>query len=129
MLIVGCNKSGCGWAEAALTALKSSAITVKIVIMCPQGHEGNVTESVQKWASASECEVVHAEVDEGWWDLCGVPDVGAILVRPDEHVAWRSRSAPDISSAEQLREVFGKVFPVPVSFVQVQERETFQEAY
>lgn len=126
VLIVGCNKSGCEWVEAALTALKSSAITMKIVIMYPQGI---VTESVQEWASGSECEVVHAEVDQGWWNLCGVPDVGAILVRPDEHVAWRSRSAPGSSSVEQLREVFGKVYPIPVSSTQEQEKKAFQEAY
>jgi hypothetical protein len=54
--------------------------------------------SVQKWAFASECRVVHAEIDEGWWQLCGVPAVGAILVQPDEHVAWRSTTATESSS-------------------------------
>lgn len=139
MLILGCNKSGRAWAEAALTAVKSLAITVNIVIMWPRGSfsppdfEGNVAESewlcFQKWASASECGVIHAEVDQGWWDLCGVPDIGAILIRPDEHVAWRSRSAPDSSCVPQLQKVFAKVFPVPASSTLVQERDCFKETY
>jgi len=128
VLIVGGNKSGCAWTEAALTAVKSSAITVKIVIMwpcssnprreCSLDRGGNRTESewfsVQKCASARECRIIHAEVNHGWWDLCGVPDTGAILIRPDEHVAWRSRSAADSSSVQQLHKVFAKVFPIPV---------------
>ena len=136
MLIVGCNRRGRAWAEAALVAVKSFAITLKIVVMWPhasfpqrecwQGREGNVTEAewfaVQKWASASR--VVHAEVDPGWWDVCGVPDTGAILIRPDEHVAWRSRSVPDSSSVQQLHKAFAQVFPVPASSTQtVQERD------
>jgi hypothetical protein len=71
--------------------------------------------SVQKWAFASECRVIHAETDEGWWQPCGVPAAGAILVRPDEHVAWRATTAPDSSSVQQLHCVFTKVFPVAAS--------------
>ncbi|KAL3649866.1 hypothetical protein CASFOL_006269 [Castilleja foliolosa] len=27
-----------------------------------------------------------------WWDICQMTDGGAILVRPDEHIAWRAKS-------------------------------------
>jgi hypothetical protein len=33
-----------------------------------------------------------------------------ILVRPDEHVAWRSTTATDSSSVQQLRYVFYFLF-------------------
>jgi 2,4-dichlorophenol 6-monooxygenase len=33
--------------------------------------------------------------DGGWADVCEVGSGGALLVRPDQHVAWRSQSAPD----------------------------------
>ena len=48
-LLVGCNKSGCTWAEAALTAAKLSAVPVKVVIMWP--WKVNITEgfSVKVW--------------------------------------------------------------------------------
>ncbi|MFC4998047.1 FAD-dependent monooxygenase [Dactylosporangium cerinum] len=35
----------------------------------------------------------HVMTDPGWPDLYGVAPDGAVLVRPDGHVAWRSRTA------------------------------------
>jgi 2,4-dichlorophenol 6-monooxygenase len=32
-----------------------------------------------------------ADEDGRWMDLLGIDDGGAVLVRPDQHVAWRSR--------------------------------------
>ncbi|KAG0583412.1 hypothetical protein KC19_3G134100 [Ceratodon purpureus] len=126
VLIVGSNESGRTWAEAALSAAKLSAVPLKIVFMCPGKVNESEVFSVPKWVSASESILTHAEVDQGWWELCGIPDVGAILVRPDEHVAWRSTTAPDRSSDQLLRKVFAKVFPVPASCIHVQESDTFE---
>jgi len=35
------------------------------------------------------------ELDSHWADVAGIEPGGAILVRPDQHVAWRARSCPD----------------------------------
>jgi 2,4-dichlorophenol 6-monooxygenase len=35
------------------------------------------------------------EPDAHWSEVCGIEPGGAILVRPDQHVAWRSVSRPD----------------------------------
>jgi 2,4-dichlorophenol 6-monooxygenase len=35
------------------------------------------------------------EPDSHWADVAGIEAGGAILVRPDQHVAWRARSRPD----------------------------------
>lgn len=129
VLIVGCNKSGCAWAEGALTAAELSTVPVKVVIMWPEKMEDSEGFSMQGRVSASENRVIHAEVGQGWWELCGVPDVGAILVRPDEHVAWRSTIAPDSSSVQHLHKVFAKVFPVPAPCTRVQEGDAFIERY
>jgi len=38
----------------------------------------------------------HVIADRGWADLYEVGSRGAVLVRPDAHVAWRTRqTAPD----------------------------------
>jgi hypothetical protein len=126
-LIVGSNDSGCSWAEAALTAAELSGVPSKIVVMWPGKMNETKGFSVQKWTFASECRVIHAEIDEGWWQLCGVPAVGSILVRTDEHVAWRSRSATDSSSVQQLRYVLSKVFPVVASLSYVIQSHTSKE--
>jgi 2-polyprenyl-6-methoxyphenol hydroxylase-like FAD-dependent oxidoreductase len=42
----------------------------------------------------------HVVTEAGWPDLYGVAPDGAVLVRPDGHVAWRSRTASDSPSAD-----------------------------
>ena len=39
----------------------------------------------------------------GWADLYGVEAEGAVLVRPDGHVVWRSRSTIEDPSSEMAR--------------------------
>jgi 2,4-dichlorophenol 6-monooxygenase len=41
--------------------------------------------------------------DASWRTTCGVEATGALLVRPDQHVAWRARSLPD-DPAARLRD-------------------------
>jgi 2-polyprenyl-6-methoxyphenol hydroxylase-like FAD-dependent oxidoreductase len=40
-----------------------------------------------------------------WRKLCDVTPTGALLVRPDQHVAWRARSAEQLSALTQALEV------------------------
>jgi 2,4-dichlorophenol 6-monooxygenase len=45
------------------------------------------------------------EPDSHWADVCGIEPGGALLVRPDQHVAWRATSLPDDPAAD-LRSAF-----------------------
>ena len=47
--------------------------------------------------------------DGNWREAYGVDADGAVLVRPDGHVAWRSRSAAS-DPAEVLRTALDRVF-------------------
>jgi len=60
----------------------------------------------ERWAEAaaslSNVPLAHVHVaagvdgpDERWRRTCGVEATGALLVRPDQHVAWRAVSLPD----------------------------------
>jgi hypothetical protein len=49
-----------------------------------------------------------ADTAGAWPRLSEVEPTGALLVRPDAHVAWRCRQAP-ASSAEELRAVLGRL--------------------
>jgi hypothetical protein len=44
-----------------------------------------------------------------------------ILVRPDEHVAWRSTTATDSSSVQQLRYVFYFLFFLNFIFLLIEQ--------
>jgi 2-polyprenyl-6-methoxyphenol hydroxylase-like FAD-dependent oxidoreductase len=61
----------CGAHDAWASALGSSAVPVQHVRL---GDEANV--------------------DAGWFTTCGLGADGALLVRPDQHVAWRSEQLP-----------------------------------
>jgi hypothetical protein len=48
------------------------------------------------------------EIEDDWAELYGLDAAGAVLVRPDGHVAWRSRcgaAAPDAIMLRALRAV------------------------
>ncbi|WP_159872200.1 hypothetical protein [Novosphingobium sp. 9U] len=45
----------------------------------------------------------YRSVDGRWDALCGLERGGALLVRPDQHVAWRSARAPLDPAAELER--------------------------
>ena len=51
---------------------------------------------------------VDAAVSDAWRALCGVESGGALLVRPDQHVAWRCASLPE-SPAEALGAALGQI--------------------
>ena len=58
-------------------------------------------------------EVVHVcDVAGRWWDVCGMTEDGAILVRPDGHVGWISeeRGGDDRSAmiGKALRAIHGR---------------------
>ena len=47
--------------------------------------------------------------DAGWTEIAGIGARGAVLVRPDRFVAWRSEQDPGAAEFEQgLRVIFDK---------------------
>ncbi|XP_019200546.1 PREDICTED: uncharacterized protein LOC109194092 isoform X2 [Ipomoea nil] len=51
-------------------------------------------------------EVKRAPNSSSWWDVCQMTDRGAILVRPDEHIAWRTKSQLAADATTEMRKVF-----------------------
>jgi 2,4-dichlorophenol 6-monooxygenase len=45
-----------------------------------------------------------ADSDGTWADACEIEESGALLVRPDQHVAWRARTA-DPAAAKELEQL------------------------
>jgi 2,4-dichlorophenol 6-monooxygenase len=83
--------TGAKWAEAAKAAGKKLGVKVKSVVI---GPAQDVEDLYYDWAKLRE-------VDED----------GAILVRPDKHVAWRRKSMasdPESELTAALAKVLGR---------------------
>ena len=55
---------------------------------------------------------VFGDPDGQWASVCEIGATGALLVRPDQHVAWRARSMPADASAAlaaAVRAAFGRL--------------------
>lgn len=65
------------------------------------GRHDAWAEAVATWPHIVQVRVgVDTPGLDGWRDLCGVSATGALLVRPDQHVAWRAHGAEAIDQLE-----------------------------
>lgn len=79
--------TGEAWAAAAQKVADRLGVPIETVVIGP-GRE--VTDLYFDWA-----------------DLCGVAEDGAVLVRPDKHVGWRSHALPADPEAELMTALTG----------------------
>ncbi|XP_004239375.1 uncharacterized protein [Solanum lycopersicum] len=96
ILIIAPFKESYCLARAALEVANKFKLHLKVCVMWPNGSidgAGRTEAALTPWKSFEEVvEVKRSSDSPSWWDICQMTDRGAILVRPDEHVAWRSKS-------------------------------------
>lgn len=69
------------------------------------GPEGRSWADVADGDIAVTCYTIAADIEvdaTAWCDLYGVTPAGAVLIRPDGHVAWRSAGAGDIGDLAEV---------------------------
>ncbi len=93
MLITG--PLGEGWTVAAKQAADTHRVALTVVPI------GNKCDAAGYW-----------DADGTWAAVRQIDDDGAILVRPDNHVAWRSSTASG-SPVEELAAVFHEILGRP----------------
>lgn len=57
-------------------------------------------------------EVKKSSYPLSWWNMCQMTDKGAILVRPDEHIAWRVKSGVEWDPISEMKRVFSTILGV-----------------
>jgi 2,4-dichlorophenol 6-monooxygenase len=82
------DPSGSGWSEAARSAAEKFGVAVQTVAVGPGGDV--------------------ADADGGWAQVREIQDGGAVLVRPDNHVAYRA-AAPVSDPVDALAAALGAV--------------------
>ncbi|GAB4829326.1 hypothetical protein Ancab_040631 [Ancistrocladus abbreviatus] len=114
LLIIAPVQSSYNLACAALKVAEKLKVAIKVCVMWP-GKSTNATELERRVLSlpSENCidvlEVKKSPSSPSWWDICQMNDRGAILVRPDEHIAWRTRSEIDADPLLKMEKVFSLV--------------------
>jgi hypothetical protein len=95
---------------------KEFNVSAKVCVLWPAGAVKGI-EAGSKAAAAWEnyvdvVEVKKSPASPSWWDICQMTDKGAILVRPDEHIAWRTKSEVVGDHIVELERVFSAIFGI-----------------
>lgn len=83
-------------------------VSAKVCVMWPHGF-GNRSEAKTKEALVPWRNYIDVEVDRTWWSICQMDETGAVLVRPDEHIAWRTRTGVIRDPVSEMKIVFNTI--------------------
>ncbi|KAM7251196.1 hypothetical protein ACFE04_023079 [Oxalis oulophora] len=91
-------------------------VSVKACVMWPAGTIRGVEESktskmsLAPWNNWLDVLEVKRSTDSlSWWSTCQMSERGAILVRPDDHIAWRTKSEIGGDPDLEMKRVFSSV--------------------
>ncbi|KAL5552475.1 hypothetical protein UlMin_039876, partial [Ulmus minor] len=93
LLIIAPKASSYHLARASLTVAEELKVPIKVcIIWSSDPIEGTKAPLAPCKNYIDVLEVRKSPTLQSWWDVCKMSEKGAILVRPDEHIAWRAKS-------------------------------------
>ncbi|KAK9276070.1 hypothetical protein L1049_005601 [Liquidambar formosana] len=97
LLIIAPVKESYELAHAAFKVAKEFKVSARVCVMWPGGTVNGVEVgskmALAPWENYIDVmEVKRSPTSLSWWSICQMTDKGAILVRPDEHIAWRVKA-------------------------------------
>ncbi|EYU25930.1 hypothetical protein ABFS82_11G068200 [Erythranthe guttata] len=105
LLIIAPIKESYQLARAAFKVAEEFKVAVKVCVMwrekasADDGFVGS-EKTLLPWKNFVDA------IGADWWELCGMTDRGAVLVRPDEHIVWRAKSEINGDPFLVLKKVF-----------------------
>lgn len=116
LLIIAPMKKSYNLAHAAFKVAEKRQILVKVCVIWPSGSgEGFNKESkaaLSPWENYVDVVEVDRPSTSNWWNMCQMNESGAILVRPDEHIAWRTISGLAGDPIVEMQRVFSVVLGI-----------------
>ncbi|KAK9072259.1 hypothetical protein SSX86_008692 [Deinandra increscens subsp. villosa] len=113
LLIIAPIDSSYRLALNVLKVANEHNILVKVCVMWPNGivnGDARTKTSLAPWENYIDVvEVRQPSNSSSWWDICKMTHRGAILVRPDDHIAWRVKSAVVGDIRFEMNKVFSAV--------------------
>uniref|UniRef100_I1NUD0 FAD-binding domain-containing protein n=1 Tax=Oryza glaberrima TaxID=4538 RepID=I1NUD0_ORYGL len=112
-LIIAPLKVSYELARAMLKIADELKLPTKICVIWPQGSvdakvKGSRSE-LAPWTNYVDVEEVPRAPVNSWWEMCQITSKSVILVRPDEHIAWRTESDRVTDADSEVRRVFSEV--------------------
>ncbi|CAI9761716.1 unnamed protein product [Fraxinus pennsylvanica] len=108
LLIIAPIEESYNLARAAFKVAEELKVPLKVAVIWPTIDGISRSEkALSPWKNFVDAvEVKRSPSSPSWWDLCRMTDRGAILVRPDEHIAWREKSGTMNDPIYELKKVF-----------------------
>ncbi|CAD6210922.1 unnamed protein product [Miscanthus lutarioriparius] len=113
VLIIAPAKESYEIARATLKIADELKLSAKACVMWPQGStDAEVEESrseLAPWTNFIDVEEVPRVSGSSWWEMCRISRENVLLVRPDEHIAWRTESDRVRDAESEIRRVFSHI--------------------
>ncbi|XP_010103188.2 uncharacterized protein LOC21390160 isoform X2 [Morus notabilis] len=114
LLITAPIESSYCLARAALKVAEEFKVFIRVCMLWSgdnfKGIEVGSKASLEPWENYIDVlEVKKSATSLSWWEICKMTNRGAILVRPDEHIAWRVKSGVVEDPINEMRRVFSAV--------------------
>ncbi|KAK3166247.1 hypothetical protein QOZ80_1AG0043310 [Eleusine coracana subsp. coracana] len=114
VLITAPLKESYKLARATLKVADEFKLSAKVCVVWPQGSadseavEGSRSE-LSPWTNYVDVEEVPRVPGNSWWEMCKITRKSVVLVRPDEHIAWRTESDVVGGADSEVRRVFSQI--------------------
>ncbi|MED6133990.1 hypothetical protein PIB30_033295 [Stylosanthes scabra] len=91
-------------------------VSLKVCVLWPadsvEESENGSKAALSPWKNCADVYEVKRSGISNWWDMCKMTNRGAILVRPDEHIAWRTSSELAGDPRLEMQRVFSATLGV-----------------
>ncbi|KAJ8758885.1 hypothetical protein K2173_002664 [Erythroxylum novogranatense] len=113
LLIIAPLKESYHLAHSAFKVAEEFKVPIQVCVLWSAGISKGVETSkraMSPWQNYVDVvEVKKPETSLSWWSMCQMSDKGAILVRPDDHIAWRVKSAVEKDPVLEMKRVLSSV--------------------
>ncbi|GAU41297.1 hypothetical protein TSUD_325110 [Trifolium subterraneum] len=111
VLIIAPVKGSYHLAHEAFKVAEERQVGLKVCVFWSTdsgvGLDKGSKEALSPWKNYADVEVCSKTTN--WWDMCNMTNRGAILVRPDEHIAWRTISELTGDPRAEMQRVFSSI--------------------
>ncbi|AES72064.2 putative 2-hydroxybiphenyl 3-monooxygenase [Medicago truncatula] len=112
VLIIAPVKESYHLAREAFKVAEERQVSLKVCVFWStdsvEGLDNGSKDALSPWKNYADVVEV-CSTTSNWWDMCNMTNKGAILVRPDEHIAWRAISRLAGDPRAEMEKVFSAI--------------------